>query len=107
MPLTDFHFHFLQPTDTFVSIKQNCMSNHSYKKILAGIILVLVGKVLLLHNLHLLPVELPSFVFTWKMILVVAGVYFILIGSVFMGFILIGTAGYFLLPEAFGIYITD
>jgi predicted membrane protein len=71
-------------------------------RLFMGTILVLIGVLLLLDNLNIMPISLPGYVFSWKMLLVVIGV-FILINSDHKapGVILITIGGIFLAPEIF------
>lgn len=75
----------------------------SVKSILFSVIIILAGGLLLLNNLHLLPQELPSWLFTWKTLLIVIGVFFLFNKNWFAGLLLIGTGKYFLLPDIYGI----
>src|SRR6478752_5667949 len=73
-----------------------------------GILLVLIGSVLLLKNLNLLPAEIPAYVFTWKMLLVVIGMYCLIFrGKWFSGLLFTGIGAYFLVPEILGIPLLD
>jgi predicted membrane protein len=74
-----------------------------YKGLIYASVLILIGGFLLLKNLNLLPVEIPTYVFTWKMLLVVIGGVFLIRGKWFIGLLLIGIGKYFLLPDIFGI----
>ncbi|WPP52374.1 LiaF transmembrane domain-containing protein [Catalinimonas niigatensis] len=52
------------------------MAEHSRKpdsRIIVGFIFVLVGAYLLLYNLNLLPFDLPSYVLSWKTLLIAVG----------------------------------
>jgi len=70
----------------------------SGKRLWAGIMLLLIGSFYLAYNFNLLPFEVPSYVFTWPVILILFGVY-ALYKSWFKGFILIAIGTYFLLPK--------
>ncbi|HSZ71250.1 MAG TPA: DUF5668 domain-containing protein [Cytophagaceae bacterium] len=69
----------------------------SGKRIWGGSILLLTGLFYLLYNLNMLPFEVPDYVFTWQMAVVLTGVY-LLYKNWFWGLVLILTGGYFLLP---------
>lgn len=74
---------------------------HSFsgKRIWAGTILLLTGTFYLLYNFNALPFAVPAYVFSWQMLLILLGVYF-LYKSIIKGFILIGIGTYFILPLA-------
>jgi len=77
-------------------------SNRS--KIPFGILLITVGLVLLLKNLNLLPVEIPAYVFSWKMLLIAIGAFALFFKrSVFKGLFLISLGSYFLIPDVYGV----
>lgn len=81
------------------------MNSQKYSgRIFMGAILVILGALLLLDNLNIMPIDLPGYVFSWKMLLVVIGA-FILINSEHKmpGVILIFIGGVFLLPEIFNV----
>lgn len=73
------------------------------KKVLLGTILISLGALLLARNLGFLPFDIPGYVFSWKMLLIVIGVFSLIGGRGFGGGILIGIGGFFLAPEVFGI----
>jgi len=80
------------------------MKKHSNKKAIAFAFLwMIVGSILLLNNLNLLPQHIPSYILSWKMLLVVLGVLALFKKNWFMGFLLIGVGKYFLLPEMYGV----
>jgi predicted membrane protein len=71
----------------------------SGKKIWAGTLLLIIGTFYLLYNFNALPFTVPSYVFTWPMIVIAIGV-FALYKSPLKGFILICIGTYFILPLA-------
>jgi predicted membrane protein len=77
----------------------------SKKRFWGGLLFVSAGALLLLKNLNLLPAEVPAYVFSWQMLLMVTGVVVLLASqrSWFGGTLLIGIGGYFLIPEVFQI----
>ncbi len=81
------------------------MNSQRYRgRIFVGVILVLLGALLLLDNLNIMPFDLPGYVFSWKMLLVVIGT-LILINSDHKtpGVVMILIGGVFLAPEIFHI----
>jgi predicted membrane protein len=77
----------------------------SKKRFWGGLLFISAGVLLLLKNLNLLPAEIPPYVFSWQMLLVVIGVVVLLASrrSWLGGTLLIGIGGYFLIPEIFHI----
>ena len=73
-----------------------------YRSYIAGAFIIIIGALLLLNNLHLLPFELPAYVFTWKMLLIIMGVYLLANLRIIGAAILIGLGLYFLLPDICG-----
>ena len=69
------------------------------KRIWAGTLLLLTGVFYLLYNFNALPFTVPAYVFSWQMLLILLGVYF-LYRSIVKGLILIGVGAYFILPLA-------
>ena len=67
------------------------------KRLWGGSLLLLTGLFYLFYNLNLLPFEVPTYVFTWQMAVILIGVY-ALYRSFFKGLILIGIGVYFILP---------
>jgi predicted membrane protein len=85
------------------------MSNDQVKKRLPfGILMILLGAALLLHNLQLLPPAIPGYVFSWKMLLILIGVLHLFFShKPFGGIVLIGVGSYFIIPEVLGIPVQD
>ena len=82
-------------------------SSHKTKRNFFGILLVGFGTVLLLHNLNLIP-DVPAYLFSWKIILPVVGIYDLIVrGKIFNGLLLIGVGAYFLVPDILGINVPD
>lgn len=74
------------------------------KKIPFGILLIAVGVFLLLRNFNLIQLEIPAYVFTWKMLLVAIGVLVLLFKQKWVkGLTLISVGAYFLIPDLLGI----
>jgi predicted membrane protein len=69
----------------------------SGKRIWVGSLLFLTGLFYLLYNLNVLPFEVPAYVFTWQMAVILTGVYF-LYKSWFWGLLLMIAGWYFMLP---------
>jgi len=67
------------------------------KRLWGGSLLLLTGLFYLFYNLNLLPFEVPTYVFTWQMAVILVGVY-ALYRSFFWGLTLIGIGVYFILP---------
>jgi predicted membrane protein len=67
------------------------------KRLWGGSLLLLTGLFYLFYNLNLLPFEVPTYVFTWQMAVILIGVY-ALYRSFFKGLILISVGVYFILP---------
>lgn len=78
--------------------------NHLIKRIYFGILLIVAGTLLLANNLGVLPFVIPSFVFSWKMLLVVIGVSLLINGKL-GGIAPLGIGLYFILPDALGISV--
>lgn len=84
------------------------MANPSTKRYAFGILMVLIGTAILLKNLSLVPAEVPEYIFTWKVLLLIAGVYYLIFGRRwFAGLSLTGLGMYFLIPEVIGKPIAD
>src|SRR6478735_7646366 len=84
------------------------MANKLNNRYSFGTLLVLIGTALLLRNLNVLPFEIPAYVFTWKMLLVVMGFYALIIaGKGFTGLTLTAVGSYFLIPEIMGVPVLD
>ena len=71
--------------------------NNTGKRLWGGTILLLTGLFCLFYNFNMLPFEVPVYVFTWQMAVIIIGVY-ALYRSWFFGLILIGIGVYFILP---------
>ncbi|HSZ26182.1 MAG TPA: DUF5668 domain-containing protein [Cytophagaceae bacterium] len=74
------------------------------KSFWGGLLFIIAGLLLLLQNFGLLPFVLPAYFFTWKMLLVVIGLFLLSSRNWTAALILIATGLYFLLPDAFGIH---
>jgi hypothetical protein len=73
-------------------------------KLALGAFLILVGIVLLLHNLGIIPVNLPGYILSWKSLLVVLGIFFAIIEKDKTAGIVLATVGfYFLIPDIWDI----
>lgn len=72
---------------------------HSFsgKRIWAGTLLLIIGTFYLLYNFNALPFVVPSYVFSWQMAVILAGVY-LLYKSFLKGFLIIAIGTYFILP---------
>lgn len=77
-------------------------AKHRAKRIFWGAVLITAGSLLLVNNLGLLPFAIPAYVFSWKMLLVVIGLSFIISGK-FGGIVPLSIGAYFILPEALGL----
>lgn len=69
-----------------------------------GVLVIIIGFMILLHQLRMIPEKLDHIVFSWQMLLIVLGVYnlFFTQSRVF-GYILISVGGFFIIPEIFTI----
>jgi predicted membrane protein len=67
-----------------------------------GLLIIVIGFMVLLHQFSLIPENLDNIVFSWQMLLIVFGVYnlFYTQSRVF-GYILIAVGGFFIIPEIF------
>ena len=84
------------------------MADKSDRRSLLGVLLLLVGAVLILNNFNVIPFHIPYYVFSWKMILIVIGLFLILIkGKNSEGFVLISIGGVFLAMDIFNISFRD
>lgn len=72
-----------------------------------GILMVTLGAVLLLRNLNMLPPEVPAYVFSWKMLLIIIGLYSLIVFRKMGGIIMVGVGAYFLIPEVVGMPAID
>lgn len=83
------------------------MSNsQNDKRVFIGFILILIGGFYLLRNFDLLPYFLPYYLFSWKVILILIGL-FILTNrrNKTAGIILVGIGGFSLLSDVFNIHL--
>ena len=77
----------------------------SNRRLVLGLFLVVIGALFLLRNLDL--IELPWYVFTWQMLLIVIGAFNFLTGNRSAGFILTGVGLVFLLPKIADFDLSD
>lgn len=77
----------------------------SNRRLVLGLFLVVIGTLFLLRNLDL--IELPRYVFTWQMLLIVIGAFNFLTGNRSAGFILSGVGLVFLLPKIADFDLSD
>ncbi|MCF8368460.1 MAG: cell wall-active antibiotics response protein [Bacteroidales bacterium] len=79
------------------------MKSSSQQRTLAiGILIILIGFVVLLHQMNMIPAWLDNILISWQMLLIVIGAYnLISVQSRIFGYILISVGGFFLLPEIF------
>lgn len=91
------------PESTFYAFCENRRKRSMYQRIVFAIFLIGAGALILLNNLHIGGLNLPSWFFTWKMFLVAFGFFLLLSRKAFSGFIMMAIGGYFLLPEALNI----
>jgi predicted membrane protein len=69
-----------------------------------GLFLITIGVLLFMKNFNLLSFNIPPYIVTWKMLLVVIGVYALLSWKhIIGGLVMIGIGSYFLIPEILGI----
>lgn len=64
-----------------------------------GVLFIAIGLLLLLQNFNVLPFVLPAYVFTWKMLLIVIGLFALPSRNWGGGLTLIAIGTYFLLPD--------
>ncbi len=81
-------------------------TNNMWRNII-GALLILVGGILLLENLQIVNFNLPPYIFSWQMILIIIG-FVIIINSNDKtgGFIIMGIGIFFLLPKIFNYAFT-
>ena len=77
----------------------------SNRRLVLGIFLVVIGTLFLLRNLNM--IELPWYVFTWQMLLIVIGAFNFLTGNRSAGFIISGVGLVFLLPKIADFDLSD
>ncbi len=67
-----------------------------------GLLVIVIGFMILLHQLQMIPEQLDHVIISWQMFLIVFGVYnlFFTQSRVF-GYILISVGGFFIIPEIF------
>jgi len=98
------HFYF---KDKFKDKYKFMRRRNPYSRYVAGAFIMIIGAVLLLNNLHLLPFELPAYVFTWKMLLIVIGVFMLVNLKIIGAAIFISLGIYLLMPEVSGMEATS
>ena len=96
------HFHFKEKY-RYMNRYGFMKHRNPYKRYIAGAFFMVIGLVLLLNNFHLLPFELPAYVFTWKMLLIVIGAFMLANLKIFPAAILMGIGLYFLIPDISGV----
>ncbi len=74
------------------------------KSFWGGLLFITAGVLLLLQNFNLLPFAIPAYLFSWKMLLVVLGLFMLLSRHWTRATVLLCIGFYFLLPDIFGIY---
>ena len=69
-----------------------------------GVLVIVIGFMILLHQLRMIPEQIDHIVFSWQMLLIVLGIYnlFFTQSRVF-GYILVSVGGFFIIPEIFTI----
>lgn len=78
------------------------------KRLWLGLILVIIGGVWLLDNLNVIPYYIPHYLFSWKSILIVLGLYLLLgKNKPEPGIILIAIGGFFLLQDIGLFYVRN
>jgi predicted membrane protein len=78
------------------------------RKVVLGAIFVLLGAFLLLDNLGWIPYFFPTYLFSWKTILILVGLFSLSNRkNKTSGIVLISIGTYFLLPDIFGISFHD
>lgn len=71
-------------------------------KFIFGIIFIAIGLLWIMSNLGYIHVEIPEYIFSWKSILILIGVIFIINNDhKFPGIVLVLLGSYFLLPDMF------
>lgn len=67
-----------------------------------GLLIIVIGFMVLLHQFSLIPENLDHIIFSWQMLLIVFGVYSLFFNqSRIFGYILIAVGGFFIIPEIF------
>ena len=75
------------------------------RKLVFGIFLLLAGILMLLDNQGIMPLMVPGYVFSWKMLLVALGAIFIFTEKEKTAGIVLAAIGfYFLIPDIWGIH---
>jgi len=79
------------------------MNTHNQNRTLGfGVIIILVGLSVLLHQLRFFSPEVDDVIISWQMLLIVIGVYNLFFaGNRVAGYILIAVGGFFIFPELF------
>ncbi|MCV9388137.1 cell wall-active antibiotics response protein [Reichenbachiella ulvae] len=77
--------------------------NHTNRRASLGIIMIVIGILFLLDNLHVIDFSIPRYLFTWQMILVVIGIFQFATGNQRGGVILISLGVIFWIPDYFDI----
>ena len=73
------------------------------KSFWGGLLIIIAGIFLFMQNFNLLPFVVPAYFFTWKMLLIGIGIFYLPTRNWFGALLLIGTGTYFILPDL-GIY---
>ncbi len=77
-------------------------SSNNNRTIGFGLLIIVIGFMILLHQFKMIPEGLDHIIFSWQMLLITLGVYnlFFTQSRVF-GYILIAVGGFFIIPEIF------
>jgi predicted membrane protein len=73
------------------------------KLIFWGLALMLAGILLLARNLGFLPIDFPYFIFGWKTILILVGLYILIVRQRWGGLFPLALGLYYLIPDIFGV----
>ena len=74
------------------------------KSFWGGLLFIAAGLLLLLQNFNLLPFAIPTYIFSWKMLLIVLAFFMALSHNWTSALILFCIGFYFLIPDFFGIH---
>lgn len=78
------------------------MESHSSKgnrRLLFGVVLIAIGGLWILEQLHIIPPTLRDLLISWQMLLIVIGVFSLFSGNETSGWVLILIGGFFMIPH--------
>lgn len=74
-------------------------SNKGNRRLLFGVVLIAIGGLWILEQLHIIPPVLRDVLISWQMLLIVIGIFSLFSGNETSGWVLILIGGFFLIPH--------